>query len=115
MNKYKNKKTQVDMYVFDSKLESMRYKQLALLEKVGEIKNLQMQVKFELQEAFTKNKKHHRAITYTADFMYFDNRSGQVIVEDTKGMKTDVFKIKQKLFEYKYPTLSLKIVTKEDI
>ena len=114
-NKYRNKEISIDGKIFQSKLEAKRYKQLALLEKAGEIKNLQMQVKFELQEAFTKNKKHHRAITYTADFMYFDNRSEQVIVEDTKGMKTDVFKIKQKLFEYKYPTLSLKIVTKEDI
>ena len=115
MNKYKNKKTQVDMYVFDSALEAKRYKQLALLEKAGEIKNLQLQVKFELQEAFSKNKKYFRAITYRADFMYFDNRSRQIIVEDTKGMKTDVFKIKQKLFEYKYPNLELKIVTKEEI
>lgn len=115
MNKYKNKKTQVDMYVFDSVLEAKRYKQLALLEKAGEIKNLQLQVKFELQEAFSKNKKHFRAITYIADFMYFDNRSRQIVVEDTKGMKTDVFKIKQKLFEYRYPNLELRIVTKEEI
>lgn len=103
------------MYVFDSVLEAKRYKQLALLEKAGEIKNLQLQVKFELQEAFSKNKKHFRAITYIADFMYFDNRSRQIVVEDTKGMKTDVFKIKQKLFEYRYPNLELRIVTKEEI
>lgn len=113
--KYNNKKTQVDMYVFDSALEAKRYKQLVLLEKAGEIKNLETQVKFELQEAFRKNKKYFRSITYIADFMYFDNRTGQTVVEDTKGMKTDVFKIKQKLFEYKYPNLSLKIVTKEEI
>ena len=111
--KYRNKKTQVDMYVFDSVLEARRYKQLALLERAGEIKNLKLQVPFLLQESFRKNGKTYRKIEYIADFVYEEN--GQTIVEDTKGIKTDVFKIKQKLFEYKYPNLSLKIVAKEEI
>ena len=111
--KYNNKKTQVDMYIFDSALEAKRYKQLALLEKAKEIKNLRLQVPFLLQESFRKNNKTYRKIEYIADFVYEEN--GQTIVEDTKGVKTEVFKIKQKLFEYKYPNLSLKIITKEDI
>ena len=111
--KYKNKKTQVDMYLFDSVLEAKRYKQLALLERDGEIKNLKLQVPFLLQESFRKNGKTYRKIEYIADFVYEEN--GQTIVEDTKGIKTDVFKIKQKLFEYKYPNLSLKIVTRKEI
>lgn len=111
--KYRNKKTQVDMYVFDSVLEARRYKQLALLERAGEIKNLKLQVPFLLQESFRKNGKIYRKIEYIADFVY--EEKGQTIVEDTKGIKTDVFKIKQKLFEYKYPNLSLKIVTREEI
>ena len=111
--KYKNKKTQVDMYVFDSVLEAKRYKQLALLERAGEIKNLKLQVPFLLQESFRKNGKTYRKIEYIADFVY--EEKGQTIVEDTKGIKTDVFKIKQKLFEYKYPNLSLKIITREEI
>lgn len=111
--KYRNKKTQVDMYVFDSVLEARRYKQLALLERVGEISNLKLQVPFLLQESFRKNGKTYRKIEYIADFVYEEN--GQTIVEDTKGIKTDVFKIKQKLFEYKYPNLSLKIVAREEI
>lgn len=111
--KYKNKKTQVDMYLFDSVLEAKRYKQLALLERAGEIKNLKLQVPFLLQESFRKNGKTYRKIEYIADFVYEEN--GQTIVEDTKGIKTDVFKIKQKLFEYKYPKLSLKIVTRKGI
>lgn len=111
--KYRNKKTQVDMYVFDSVLEAKRYKQLALLERAGEIKNLKLQVPFLLQESFRKNGKTYRKIEYIADFVY--EEKGQTIVEDTKGIKIDVFKIKQKLFEYKYPDLSLKIVTREEI
>jgi hypothetical protein len=112
-SKYGNKKVQIDMYVFDSELEAKRYKQLALLEKAGEISNLQLQVPFLLQESFRKNGKTYRKIEYIADFVYEEN--GQTIVEDTKGIKTDVFKIKQKLFEYKYPDLSLKIIERKDI
>lgn len=72
--KYKNKKTQVDMYVFDSIAESRRYKELALLEKAREIKDLQLQPRFLLQESFNKNGKTYRKIEYVADFMYCQGR-----------------------------------------
>ena len=106
MSKYGNKKVQIDRYVFDSQLEGRRYRELALLERAGEIKNLRLQVPFLLQESFKKNGKTYRKIEYIADFVY--EEKGQTIVEDTKGMKTDVFKLKQKLFEYKYPNLTIK-------
>ena len=106
MSKYGNKKVQIDRYVFDSQLEGRRYRELALLERAGEIKNLRLQVPFLLQDSFKKNGKTYRKIEYIADFVY--EEKGQTIVEDTKGMKTDVFKIKQKLFEYKYPDLTIK-------
>lgn len=108
MNKYKNKKVQIDMYVFDSIAESRRYKELALLEKAGEIENLQLQPKFLLQDSFKKNGKTYRKIEYIADFMY--EEKGKAVVEDVKGMETKEFKIKRKLFEYKYPSLELRII-----
>ena len=108
MSKYRNKKTQIGMYVFDSIAESKRYKELALLEKAGQIKGLELQPKFLLQEGFKKNGKTYRKIEYIADFMYIEN--GKVIIEDVKGMKTDVFKLKRKMFEYKYPEFELRIV-----
>lgn len=111
--KYNNKKMQVDGYIFDSALEAKRYRQLVLLQRAGEISNLRLQVPFLLQDSFRKNNKTYRKIEYIADFVYEEN--GQTIVEDTKGMKTDVFKIKQKLFENKYRDLTIKIVTKNDI
>ena len=74
MNKYRNKKTQVDMYVFDSIAESKRYKELALLQRAGEIQNLELQPRFLLQESFKKNGKTYRKIEYRADFMYCQNR-----------------------------------------
>ena len=96
------------MYVFDSIAESRRYKELALLEQAGEIENLQLQPKFLLQESFKKNGKTYRKIEYIADFMY--EEKGKVIIEDVKGMETKEFKIKRKLFEYKYPDLELKLI-----
>ena len=108
MNKYRNKKTQVDMYVFDSIAESRRYKELALLEKAGEISELTLQPKFLLQESFKKNGKTYRKIEYIADFMY--KEKGKIVIEDVKGKETEVFKLKRKLFEYRYPDFELKII-----
>lgn len=108
MNKYRNKKVQIDMYVFDSIAESKRYKELVLLQRAGKIKELQLQPKFLLQESFRKNGKTYRKIEYIADFMYEEN--GQVIVEDVKGKETEVFRLKHKLFEKKYPKLELRII-----
>lgn len=74
MNKYRNKKVQVDMYVFDSIAESRRYKELKILERAGEISNLELQPKFLLQDSFKKNGKTFRKIEYVADFMYCQGR-----------------------------------------
>lgn len=86
---------------FDSKREYNRYLELKLLERAGEIQDLTLQPEFELQPAFDKDGKHYRKITYRADFRYYDH--GTIVVEDVKGYKTDVYKLKKKLFEYKYP------------
>ena len=107
-NKYRNQKTQMDMYVFDSAKEAQRYRELTLLERAGEISNLELQPRFLLQESFKKNGKTYRKIEYIADFKYIEK--DKTIVEDVKGLQTDVFKIKHKLFEKKYPELELKII-----
>lgn len=108
MNKYKNKKITVDDYIFDSIQESRRYKELKLLLRAGKIQDLELQPHFLLQESFKKNGKTYRKIEYIADFKYIEN--GKTIVEDVKGLQTDVFKIKHKLFEKKYPELELRII-----
>lgn len=107
-SKYKNKKTQIDMYVFDSAKEAKRYRELKLLERAGEISNLELQPHFLLQDSFKKNGRTYRKIEYVADFKYIEK--GKIIVEDVKGIQTDVFKIKHKLFEKIYPELELKII-----
>lgn len=107
--KYHNKIVEVDNIKFDSIKESKRYNELKWLEKANIIKELELQKKFELQPKYTnKNGKHIRAITYIADFYYFDNEKQQYVVEDTKGFRTDVYKLKKKLFEYQYPNLTIK-------
>lgn len=107
-NKYGNKKVIVDGIKFDSIRESARYKELKLLEKAGEIKNLVLQPHFLLLNSFKKNGKTYRKTEYIADFMYWEK--GQVVVEDVKGKETEVFKLKHKLFEYSYPYYELKII-----
>lgn len=108
MSKYRNKRVQIDRYVFDSIAEGRRYRELALLEKAGKISNLELQPRFLLQDSFRKNGKTYRKIEYIADFKYIEN--GKTIVEDVKGIQTDVFKLKHKLFEKKYPELELRII-----
>lgn len=97
-SKYRAKKTVVDGIKFDSKREAERYCELKLLEKAKEIRNLELQPRFLLQDKFKdRNGKTHRKIEYVADFMYID-KDGKKIVEDVKGMMTDVYKLKKKLF-----------------
>lgn len=106
MSKYRAKKTEIDGIKFDSKKEAKRYIALRELEKQGNIEKLMLQPRFLLQEGFRKNGKTYRKIEYVADFMY--QQGGKVIVEDVKGMKTDVYKLKQKLFEKRYQDLTIK-------
>lgn len=100
--KYRNQKIIVDGITFDSKREANRYKELKLYQEKGLIKNLKLQPKFLLQDKFKYGGKSERAITYIADFSYFDIKKGKNIVEDVKGIETEVFKIKRKLFLKRY-------------
>jgi len=110
MSKYRNRKTTIDGITFDSKAEARRYAELKLLERAGEIKDLELQPKYRLLDGFKKNGKTYRPIDYIADFRYYDVKLGRMVVEDVKGKRTDVFNIKKKLFEKKYPDLEIKIV-----
>lgn len=103
--KYGNRKTVVDGIRFDSKLEAQRYGELKLMEKAGKIRDLKLQPSFELIPAFRKNGITYRAIIYKADFSYTLN--GKTVIEDTKGYKTDVYILKKKLFEFRYPELHI--------
>lgn len=87
--KYSNKPTEVDGHTFPSKREANRYKELKLLERAGEISDLNLQVRYPLCV------NAHLVCTYVADFTYVEG--GRVVVEDCKGCRTDVYKLKRKL------------------
>lgn len=116
--KYHNTKTVADGIKFDSKLEAERYAQLKILERAGLIRELELQPSFELIPSFKKNGKTWRRTVYKADFRYILAEGDRIIIEDVKGSTaviTDVFRLKQKLFEYKNPDYTISIVTSKDI
>ena len=102
VNKYHNKKVEYDGHKFDSKKEMLHYAALKELEKHGYITDLQLQVKFELQPSFKYDGKTIRAITYIADFVYFNIQENKIIVVDVKGFKTKEYMLKKKMFMFKY-------------
>lgn len=107
-HKYNAKKSVIDGITFDSKKEAMRYEHLKNLEYVGKIDRLELQPRFVLMDGFRYEGKAIRKIEYVADFLYRDLSTYELVVEDVKGVKTDVYKLKKKLFlkhygnEYKF-------------
>ena len=102
-NKYHNHKTKG----FDSAKEWHRNQELETLQRAGEISELNRQVPFVLMPSYTildettkQGFRTVREIRYIADFTY-RLKNGKRIIEDVKGMQTDVFKIKRKLLERK--------------
>lgn len=100
-NKYKNKKVIYNGIKFDSKKEMNYYIKLKTLEKAGKIKDLRLQVPFIVLETFRLNDKTYKKTKYIADFIYCD-KEGKYHVVDTKGVRTDVYKLKKKLMAWKY-------------
>lgn len=111
-SKYGSRKVTIDGITFDSIREGNRYKELKLLERAGIITGLQRQVKYVLipaqrefcNEIYTKGKNKgcfkpgkllEKECSYIADFVYVQD--GKTIVEDTKGFRTEAYKIKRKL------------------
>jgi hypothetical protein len=93
MTKYGNTRVVEDGYTFDSKAEFRRYQELKLLEKAGEIYNLQVHVPFPLVVEGIL------VCTYEADFVYQlpSGSLGDLVVEDVKGYRTDLYRLKKKL------------------
>lgn len=98
--KYHARKTTVDGITFDSRKEADRYLTLKGMEEEGIIRDLRRQVRYELVPAFDVDGKHYRPVHYVADFVYVED--GREVVEDVKGMRTDVYKLKSKLFARRY-------------
>jgi hypothetical protein len=93
-NKYNAISTEVDGIRFQSRREAQRYVELRDAQARGEITGLERQVRYPIRV----NDRHICA--YLADFRYL--RGAETVVEDVKGYKTDVYKIKRKLVEALY-------------
>jgi Protein of unknown function (DUF1064) len=107
-HKYNAKKTVVDGITFASKAEAAAYEQLKISQEQGLISDLRLQPRFLLQEPFKDSEGvTHRAIHYVADFSF--KRGGRAVVVDVKGMETDTWKLKKKIFMHQYPHLFLEV------
>lgn len=110
-----------DNIVFDSKWEAQTYKLLKML--LPADVNIHMQVPFLLQEKFkTKDGKAIREINYCADFVITKEKElppniipADSFVIDSKGHLTDIFKLKNKLFMYKYRTVIHQVKSAKDV
>ena len=99
-SKYHSQKTVVDGITFDSKHEAQRYAELKVLERAGEITDIQLQRTFTLigTQRDKEGKVIERPVNYKADFVYKD-KNGAMVVEDTKSpaTRTKDYVIKRKL------------------
>lgn len=93
-SKYRSKRTEVAGIGFHSKREALRYQDLVLLQRSGEISGLEIQPEFQITIGNVKICK------YIADFRY--KKGPFVIVEDVKGFKTPVYQLKKKLMKAVY-------------
>ena len=97
-NKYGNQKVVYEGIKFDSKKELRRYLELRLLLRSGAISKLELQKPYILIDKSDNG----RQIVYKADFVYVDNRTNTTVVEDVKGVRTDVYKLKKRLMAERY-------------
>ncbi len=98
MSKYHNRKTIIDGIPFDSAKEGQRYLELKMLQRAGKIRDLSMQVEFEL----IPKQAGERACKYKADFVYHMADTGKMVVEDVKGKRTREYIIKRKLMLWRH-------------
>ncbi|WP_320109286.1 DUF1064 domain-containing protein [Acinetobacter piscicola] len=86
--KFRNKKVVLEGATFDSRKEARRYRELQLLERTGEISELQTQFAFVLAESvkFKSEPRRKPAVKYVADFVYV--KDGRQVVEDVKSVAT---------------------------
>ena len=100
--KYFAQKVEYAGIKFDSKLEAARYKILKGKEEDGEIEQVEVQVPY---HCVVEGKK---ICKYIADFRYWCK--DQYVVEDTKGIVTQIFSLKKKLVEALHPGVIVHII-----
>ena len=105
-NKFRNKPTVVDGKRFMSKLEAERYRQLVRMRDEGIVSTFECQPRFDLVAG----------IKYIADFKVIWP-DGRISVEDVKGVETEAFKLKHKIWNHLYSEIygPLQIIRQKDV
>jgi hypothetical protein len=96
VSKYNNRRVTLDGHTFDSVAERRRYQELCLLRAAGELTGLVTHPRFPLVVNGVP------IATYEADFGYTETATGRAVVEDVKGVRTDVYRIKCRLMRACY-------------
>lgn len=117
--KFRAKKTVIDGIRFASKLEAERYLQLKMMLKTEPplISDLVLQPEFQIFCGYVDPKTGEKVKSryYVADFQYVDNLEHKTIVEDTKGVETDVFRLKWDIVRKKYPEFEFRMLKRKDV
>jgi hypothetical protein len=102
-HKYRARRTTVDNYNFDSQAEARYYKKLKMLMRAGEVVEIELQPKFEILESYKHPETGRKVqpVYYIADFRV-TYKDGRVEVVDVKGVRTDLYRLKKKMFEKRY-------------
>lgn len=93
--KYGNKRVREDGHTFGSKGEHARYCELKLIQRAGTISELRVHSRFPLDV------NGRRIGTYEDDFDYREN--GKLVIEDTKGVVREDYRLKRELMIALYP------------
>lgn len=106
-SKYRAVPTVVHGFRFASKAEASRYSELLLLGAAGQLRNLELQPRFDLHVGGVK------VGTYVADFRYEERAwapgvlwsslpEWRDVVEDVKGVRTPIYALKAKHMKAEY-------------
>lgn len=95
-SKYRNVKTECDGIMFDSAREAKWYRAYKTLERVGRIRDLRLQVPYDLHV------NDQVVCRYVADFVYTDTETGERVVVDAKGFRTAIYKRSKRMMKAEY-------------
>ena len=115
-SKYHARKVKGFGHTFDSQMEYQRYLVLRDLERRHMIEQLTVHPAYEIHRPFRDRwGRAHKAANYVADFAYFDRIRKVHVVEDVKGVRTQVYRLKLRLFLDVYREHDFREVTKKDL
>lgn len=89
-------RTTIGDQTFDSRREARRWQDLQLLLRAGQIRELKRQVSIALMGKNGPIKAPGgRRRFYRADFTYIEVRTGEAVIEDAKGHRTEIYELKR--------------------